>query len=279
MSRQSTAASPTRLPASDRQLWQRGFATVLRREVQTWWPRRLLSSLAIWTALAIVVPFGLSSRATVSTTEAGALETQAIQGLSFFFTILTALPMFGAIFSVRGAISDERKTGTLAWVLSKPVFRWAFYSAKLLANWLMRFGIVVVFQGLLAGAIVAAQGGLTAPLNFVGALLLVALLLLFYVSLTLMLDTLFAKGALAIALPVAVLMGGGLVPTLVFFLTRQRDLATALTQLTPWGLSSTELTNLALGESQPSWIPIFCTLLWSIGFTAFGLWQFQRQEV
>lgn len=273
MSNSTTARSSK----SDAQLWRRGFVTVFGRELQTWWMRRLLTSMIFWTVLAVILPFVVGSGLNPANGQAEVANQRLLQGLGLFFTVLTSLPMFGAIFSTRGVISDERKTGTLSWILSKPVFRWAFYLAKLAANLLVRVAIVVVLQGSLVVALVGWQSGFNF-LGFVNALLLVALLLLFYTALTMMLDTMFAKGAVSIAVPVAVLIGGVFIPTLVALLTRQQALGEFLVQVTPWGLSNEVLTRLAAGIPLSQATPILCTLLWSMGFIGLGIWVFNRQE-
>jgi ABC-type transport system involved in multi-copper enzyme maturation permease subunit len=273
-----SSPTPTR-PTSpaEGQIWQRGFLNLFRRELQTWWWRRLLISLILWTLLVTGLPSLLVGGLRSTGQAADLLNEATVQRLGALFTIWTSLPMFGAIFSMQGVISDERKTGTLAWVLSKPIMRSAFYLAKLLSNALVKLVVIVLLQGAIAVLLIAAQGGTLNFSGFVGAMLLVALVLLFYLSLTLMLDTILRSRAATIAIPVAVLIGGAFLPTILAALN-QRDLAIFLLRITPWALDSSNLQQLALGQSLREVSPIICTAAWTAIFTLAGISQFNRQE-
>lgn len=52
------------------------------------------------------------------------------------------------VFSLQGIISEEKLTGTLAWILSKPVPSSAFYLAKLISQMIVTFVISVLVQGM-----------------------------------------------------------------------------------------------------------------------------------
>jgi ABC-2 type transport system permease protein len=97
-----------------------------------------------------------------------------------------------------------------------------------------------------------------------------ALNMLFYVSFTLMLGTLFnARGPVS-AVGLGFLFGGQIFPN---FLPQWVIL------LFPWKLS--ELAPaLALGQPLPAgWlIPVIATAVWTVVFIAIALWRFSREE-
>jgi ABC-2 type transport system permease protein len=187
--------------------------------------------------------------------------------------------MFAAIITMQGAIADDRKSGILSWILSKPIVRSACYLAKLLANALARFLIIVLLQGVLAYGIFVIRGGSVNLFGFIAALLLVSLVLLFYISLTMMLDAILSTRSLAIAIPMLVLIGGAIAPVALLVIFKRPDLVQLLLKVTPWGLSSSILGQLAAGQPLPEIASTITTVLWIVAFTAVGIWHFSRQEV
>jgi ABC-2 type transport system permease protein len=261
----------------DSQIWQRGFFVLFRRELRTWWfTRKLLISLILWTVLINVLPL-IGSGMTVSKTVGG--TTTTTEGIYLPFSVWTSLPMFAAIITMQGAIADERKSGILSWILSKPIVRSAFYLAKLLANALARFLIIVLLQGVLAYGIFVIRGGSVNLPGFIAALLLVSLVLLFYISLTMMLDAILSNRSVAIAIPMLVLIGGAIAPVALLIIFKRPDLVEFLLKVTPWGLTSSSLGQLAAGKPLPEIASTLTTALWTVAFTAIGIWHFSRQEI
>ena len=274
MSNDSTISAS---PATSGSLWRQGFLVMLRRELSKWWfSRKLLIGVILWTFLINVI--GLAGVVTVNNADSNTQTTA--QGLVLLFTLWTSLPMLGAAFTLPGILSDERKSGIMSWLLSKPVFRSAFYLAKLSANALMGFLIIVLLQGTIAYGRLAAQGAAPNLLNFIAGMLLVGLILLFYQALTTMLDTVFSNRAVAIAIPVAVLMTGAILPAVSPLLNPwMRNIALFLFRILPWGLGSGSLTGLVAGQPLPEVTPILGTALFIVVFTAIGIWRFRYQEI
>ncbi len=92
----------------------------------------------------------------------------------------------------RMPILGERLSGTAAWVLSKPLRRPAFILAKLIAHGLGLLATWVVLPGAVAYLEFAVLGKVHLPIpGFAAALGLAYLNLIFYLTLVLMLATLF----------------------------------------------------------------------------------------
>ncbi len=109
--------------------------------------------------------------------------------------------------------------------------------------------------------------------QFVAALGVVALQLIFYLALTIMLGTLFSSRGPVIGIAIAVFLLGLFLPDIL-------DLAfdsDALINLTPWHLTDTA-TDIARGASVSSIVPIIATAVWLAVLTAIGIWRFRREE-
>jgi ABC-2 type transport system permease protein len=158
--------------------------------------------------------------------------------------------------------------------MSKPASRYAFILAKLVANILALFIIVLLAQGGVAYLQLSLFSGGPIPLMpFVGGMALLGLHMLFYLSLTLMLGTLFSDRGPVIGIPIGILFAA------MFLMGYVGDLAL----LTPWMIiPSGSFQGLAievmLGQSLFSATPIVATAVWSIIFVAVALWRFKREE-
>ncbi len=274
------ASNEALYPARE-QGWLQGFNNLLKNENRKWWKTRMwLVQTLIWTAiingmLALVVVIAPRADAAQSGSMPGALE-QFNLGLTILFTFAGIAPAVGVVIIGQDAIIQERQSGTAAWVLSKPVSRAAFILSKLAADALGALVTMVLVQGLVAYLIITRVTGKSIPLTgYIAGLALVYLTLLFYLSLAIMLGTLFESRGAVIGIPMLLVFGYqifvGLAPWTARFM--------------PWALTievSPELPSLASalarGQALPDTLPIMATLLWILLFTAVALWRFDRQE-
>jgi ABC-type transport system involved in multi-copper enzyme maturation permease subunit len=179
---------------------------------------------------------------------------------------------------MQNTILDERKTGTGGWILSKPVSRTAFILSKLAANSIALLLLMVVVPGAVAFTQFSLKGGTMLPiLPFVGGLAIMALHLLFYISLTLMLGTLVQGRGAVIGIPLLLILGYQLFMMLL----------PQLGYIMPWGLvipltEGSELGSLAgqtiTGQPLSSPFTLVAVAIWVILFVAVALWRFQREE-
>ncbi len=267
------ATNEIKLQSVSVQGWRMGFANLFRKEHNEWWRTRtwLVHSI-IWLVLINGIVFG-----TLKTPVPPELKNVPQDSATMIFVIMGGLMTgLGIIIVMQGAILDEKKSGTAAWVLSKPVSRPAFIIAKLAANSLAALLIMIVLQG----AIAFVQLSLFDPsppvfLPFVIGLGLLALHMLFYLTLTLMLGTLFASRGAIIGIPIALLFGAQFL----------MQLAPALSQIMPWSIviptggGSSALAHIAmLGQPLQSVSPIIATIMWIVVFVSVTLWCFGREE-
>jgi len=250
--------------------WRRGFANLFRNENNLRWGRnRWILSALIWLVILngfiFLVAFGEAESGDSTPAEIAA------EGIAIFMTFGTIATAVGVVTGVQGVIIREKQLGTAAWVLSKPVSRSAFVLAKMLSYSLAYLILPLILTSLVFYGQSQMLWSQTPPLSaFLAGWLVMALNMLFYVSFTLMLGTLFnARGPVS-AIGLGFLFGGQIFPN---FLPQWMIL------LFPWKLS--ELAPaLALGQPLPAgWlIPIIATAGWIVVFIAIALWRFGREE-
>jgi ABC-2 type transport system permease protein len=270
--------------ASDRVLqpvtargWRAGFNNLFRKESRDWWgTRSWLVQAIIWTAILIGILATVLFAPMDNDASLILLGGRSALGLTVFFAVAgVALPI-GAIIMGQDEVLDEKRSGTAAWILSKPVSRVAFILAKVTANAIGILIILVLLEGALAYGLIAAVTGRAFPvLPYLGALGVLFLEVMFYFLLSLMFGAAASRGA-AIGIPMAVLFGYQFIV----------GLAPWTLEIMPWGLTnagtgggsgSSVAVALALGQ-QFSTLPIIATLAWCIVFVAIAVWKFSRDE-
>ena len=264
--------------------WRSGFANLMRQENGRWWRTRRwwVQSLVWLVALNGIVVFALWIAPMIGSGEAEAGDVQAswkfneeasAEVFALMLQFMGVCPVFGVLVMAQGAIVGEKQSGTAAWILSGPVSRAAFILSKLVANAIGFLVTGVVLQGLIAYLQMSLRlGGFLPPIPIVTALSLHALHLLFYLTLTLVLGTFFNSRGPVLAIPIAILIGQGIL----------ESLAKGFAPWFPWHILPAKLPGLAgiaaLGEPLPSSSPIVAALLFSLVFVLLAIWRFEREE-
>lgn len=252
--------------------WTRGLPNMLSAELRAWFrTRRWWSQILIWAA---VVNLAVGATATAIN------EPATLVLVVTFSSLLGVAAPIGVAILMQGALVGEKRSGTGAWVLSKPVSRRAFVVAKLVASILGVTVTIVLAQGLIAYLIIwTTQGTALPPLQYLGGLGVELLSLVFYIALGLMLGALFAHPGPVVAIPLAFLFGQQMVLNLM------PKLAPTLVKVLPWlltmpnGNGSSIALAVMLGEHLPTYLPIVTTLVASVLFVAIALWAFEREEL
>jgi len=186
----------------------------------------------------------------------------------------------GAIVMMQDSILSERHSGTTAWVLSKPLHRPAYILAKVVA-----YAFAFLLTGpVFSGALLYLQLNLhgldgMVPLGFVEAMGLEYLNQLFYMTLALMLATLFDTRGPVLGISLGLTLAG----LLVGFST-STALTRLLAEILPWqftipfGANSPLAGYLAFGEPLPTVVPVIATVLWCLIFVGVALWRIGREE-
>jgi len=251
--------------------WRMGLGNMLSKEISSWlrtrrWWMQCLIALALLNGL-----FVANMEATHSVFNAG---------LSFLMIAGWAAP-FVAILMGQDSILGERQSGTAAWVLSKPLRRPAFILAKLIAYGLGLLATWVVLPGGIAYLQFRAYGLDQLSISgYVAALGLVYLNLLFYLTLALMLATLFNGRGPGVGIALFNLL------SCTVFVDPIVAYAPWLLKVMPWnlllpfgfGAGSPLAGILMLGGPLPTVTPIIATAVWCLLFTGVAIWRIRREE-
>ena len=257
--------------------WRVGFANLVRKENRDLWgTRSWLVQAIIWTAILIGILATVLFAPMENDPSLLQMGGRALLGLTIFLAVGgSALPI-GALIMGQDEVLDEKRSGTAAWILSKPVSRIAFILAKVTANAIGILIIMVLLEGALAYLLISIVTGTTLPtLPYLGALGALYLSVMFYFLLSLLLSATSSRGA-AIGLPMAVLFSYQFIVAI----------APWSKEVMPWGLTSVGSGNasassvaVALALGQPfSITPIIATLVWCALFVVVAVWKFNRDE-
>lgn len=248
--------------------WRRGLSNLFANESGRWWKtsrwwRMALIFMGVTGFMLVAVLFGK---------EAGSIE----DGYMVYAVFAGVFPAIAVIIQMQGVLVGEKKSGTAAWVLSKPVSRTAFILAKFLANSLNVLLLMVVLPGLVAFVIFFIRmSAMPNLLHFLTALGVIFINQLFYLSLALMLGVFFNNRGPVIGIPLALLFAQqyliGFLPFLRFVL--------------PWTLivpidekAGSMVANLLMGQPIASWLTLLFVAMESVLFLAISLWQFKKEE-
>jgi ABC-2 type transport system permease protein len=266
--------------------WWQGFANLFRKENRLWWrTSRWWVQILIWLAIANGILFlviGVAPKmeksygqdTTAQTTPQSDLD---IYGLTVFLKMAGIMIAIGVVILGQGALIDEKQAGTAAWVLSKPISRMAFILSKVISHSIGVLMTMVVAQGGAAYLIIYLFTGKALPIwPFIGAMGMLLLGLLFWLTLTIMLSTITNMRGLVIGVPLILLLG----------FTLFVEIAPWLADYMPWNLTSATsaarpalAVSLVTGQPLPTLMPIVASAAWCIIFTVIAIWRFQKEEL
>jgi ABC-2 type transport system permease protein len=246
--------------------WRMGLANMLGKENAAWWRTRR------WWIQCLVALFFLNFLMVLNLKSGGINNA-----VTSFLMIAGIVAPMAAIILGQDAIQGERLSGTAAWVLSKPLRRPAFILAKLIAHAVGLLATWIVLPGVVAYLELVVLARVQLPLLvFVGMLGLAYLNLLFYLTLAVMLTTLFQGRGPVLGITIFLVWS--------FLIT---PLGIQLADVMPWRLiqdlgkngSIASLGGLLWqGDPLPTVIPIIVTAVWCLLFTGVALWRMNREE-
>jgi ABC-2 type transport system permease protein len=245
--------------------WRTGLNNLLSAEFGRWGTKDWYIMMGIWLVIINGSLLGLLS---------GAEDVTA--ALIILGLLAGMFPVINVVIVLQDVIIGEKETGTAAWILSKPVSRSAYIFSKLIGN-LVGFVIsLALVPGIVAYATFYLVGGvLLSPGPFFAAIAILALNLIFYLTLTLMLGTFFDSRGGVIGIPMIIGPGYSLfynLPLISEFHPMAMFLPPANTGISFFG-------SIALGEPVGSLIPFFTTIIGIILFTIIALLRFRREEL
>ena len=259
----------------------RGFANLYRKEHRAWWgTRRWWINALLWTVLlcglTAIMLFGPNEEVAEATqaeiTQAGgAVAYTLMVGLEIFFVFGVPVLAIGTIILAQDLIIGERQSGMAEWLLSKPVTRRAYVLAKVAANALGVFALLVGLPSVIVYGILSLRLGTLYPLlPFLSAVGIMTVHTLFYLTMTLMLGTIFNNRGPILGIALGSVLGGGMLGNLI----------PPLLYVTPWMLPKLAWST-ATGQAIPVEMGIaslVATTLWSVAFIWVALAKFEKIE-
>jgi ABC-2 type transport system permease protein len=249
--------------------WNRGLNTMLRSGLARWFKTRMWwIQCLIWGSLIGLLLAAIAFNP----------EPPPSEDLLMLFTVFAGLfPAVGVVIIMQDALVGEKREGTAAWVLSKPLTRPSFVLSKIIANSAGILVTMVVVPCIIAYAIITfSQKASLNPLGFIESMGVIFISHFFFLALTLMLGTFFDSRGPVIGIPLGILF---MQQNIIGFIP-------ALGYVLPWNLvvpigSSTPLVlSLMLKIPVPpnQLITLAAVVIESILFISIGLWRFNREE-
>ena len=248
-----------------------GFRNLVGKENSEWTRGlSLVAHAAVWVFIvalvSVAVAFVQGERGTGDSprdlNDAGAL---------MFFVLGSVASVIAVVAKTQGTIIGEKQLGTAAWVLSKPASRRAFVLAKLVVHFRWLLTVTLLLPAIIFYVLITAVSTVPPPpLAFLGGFAILALGLLFYLSLSLLLGTVFeSRGALA-GCVFGFMVAGFMIA----------NYAPWLTAAFPW-LFFQSGYNLVKQVEIPlhALISIPVTALWTVLFVFLALRRFRRAEL
>ena len=259
----------------------RGFSNLVSKENRAWWgTRRWWINALLWTVilggLTAIMVF-LPNEEVIQATEAevslagGLMAYTLAVGLNVFFEFGGPMLAIGTVILAQDMIIGEKQNGVVEWLLSKPVSRHAYVLAKVAANALPVLVLLVGLPSALVYGILSLRMGAPFPLAlFLSAVGALTLHTLFYLSLTLMLGTIFNSRGPILGIAIGSILGGGLLGSFI----------KPLFYVTPWMLPKVAWWT-ATGQAISPELRIAAlaaTALWSVVFTIVALVKIEKME-
>jgi ABC-2 type transport system permease protein len=249
--------------------WNRGLSTMLRSGLARWFRTRMWwIQCLIWGSLIGLLLAAIAFNP----------EPPPSEDLLMLFTVFAGLfPAVGVVIIMQDALVGEKREGTAAWVLSKPLARPAFVLSKIIANSVGILITMIVVPCIIAYAIITiSQKASLNPLGFIESMGVIFISHFFFLALTLMLGTFFDSRGPVIGIPLGILF---LQQNLIGFLP-------SLRYVLPWNLiipiGNTTPLVLSLMNNIPvesdHLITLAAIVVESILFILIGLWRFNREE-
>jgi len=247
-----------------------GFANQLTRESATWWAtRRWWVQATAWgvlvnALLAVmlwVIPDleALSGEARMSVAESAAQFTGMAATLASIATVVLS----------QGLLVDERRSGVLEWMLSKPLERTALLAAKFVGHATALVAVLVLAPWVGVLVLLSLANGSLWPLGrWAGAIALVAALVIFHLALVLLLSVVTWSRPVILAVPLAGILGADLATAVV------PDLMSVL----PWNLARLAgpvLVDGTLGSVGP----LLSVTVLTVACLLASAWRFEREEL
>jgi ABC-2 type transport system permease protein len=264
----------------DERGWRRGLSNLMTGQFSgwfkssKWWKHGL-----IWLAVINLILFftTVGSKQAAKDAAAAGEPPPVIDTLMLYGVFGGMFVAIGVMIIMQSVIVGEKRSGTAAWVLSKPVTRTSFVVSRLLGSTLGILLTAVLLPGVIAYVTVGVFTplGWLPPLNFLAGLAVLAVSMFFWLTLTLMSGTFFESVGGVIAVPLTAYFALWFIPGVI---TPLMYVSPVILSVGPGDEYPAVAESLMKGEAPFSWIPLIAAILLSAVFIGVAIWRFNRQE-
>jgi len=254
--------------------WRRGLGNLLQGEYSAWFKSsRWWKHLILWSVI-INVMMMIMVIASAQEAKKGNEGPPLLLMYGVFGGMFVAI---GVMIIMQQVLVREKRSGTAAWVLSKPVTRTAFVVSRLTVN-----SIAILLTAVIVpGVVIFITLGLFSDLGwlsifgFTAALVMISLNMFYWITLVLMMGTLSDSSSVVIAVPLTLFLafayGPGLIPQLIY-------ISPLMLVFSPAEQISSLAVSFINGGPVFSWLPLISTLVSCVIFITVAIWRFNRQE-
>jgi ABC-type Na+ efflux pump permease subunit len=194
--------------------------------------------------------------------------TRGIYGLVGIF--IGMFPVINVVIALQDEIIGLKETGTAAWLLSKPVSRTALVMSKIIS---FSIGITItisIIPMVIAFFTIGIFTGVYLPSLLIFGITLSAINLFFYLSLTVMLGTIFKQRGGVVGIPLALGLGYSMLSAIPLM-----DLIHPMAMFFPsTNGGGSMFASLLVGDFSVSFLPLVTTIFASICFICIAIWAF-----
>ncbi|MFX0086387.1 MAG: ABC transporter permease [Candidatus Hodarchaeota archaeon] len=241
-----------------------GLNNLLNSEFSRWRTKDWYIMAGIWIAVINLGIFSMTSSA----------ETTVKEGLMMMGLFAAMFPVINVIILLQDEIISHKESGTVSWILSKPVSRSSFILSKLIGNFIGVSISMALFPSILAYIqFIVLKEVFLSPFQYLLGIVLISIYLLFYLTLTLMLGTIFKQRGGVIGIPLVLALGYSFISSfpLVSFIHPMGMFFPTQDGLPMFG-------SLILGEPIGSISPLIITVVMIVIFTLVALWKFKNED-
>ncbi len=255
--------------------WKSGLGNLIRGEFSNWfgssrWIKHLIMWFCIINLMMIIMIYASGEAA-----KEGAEGPPILFMYGIFGGMFVA---FGVMIIMQRVIIGEKKAGTAAWALSKPVTRTSFVVSRLVVNSIAILLTAVVVPGIIYYVTlgVLSNMGWLPPLGFSIAIAMIVIHTFFWIALVLMMGTLSDSSGAVMGVPIALYFGlwmlPGTIPGLIYVSPLLLTFSPAPDQMNSLAVS------FMTGEPMFSWLPLISTVVLCVVFIVVSILRFNRQE-
>ena len=244
--------------------WLRGFQAIYQKELAYWFGTyRWINQFIIWMSLAVIPPITITPDGT---------KDRGVAILALFLWSGSNLMSIGTILLAQSTIIEEKLTQTLLWIFSKPLSPAGFILGKF-AAYAVLIGTIVLGAPSIVAYIGSTIIGLPAKLsvfNYLAAVWMLYLLLLFNLAITILLGVLFNRTGAVTALSLLIFFTGSSLQSYPLF--------KSIEPYTVWALQHNSYETMAGNFQSTTWLAMIGAVS-SIGsLLTVSAWWIQRSE-